>query len=149
MQWLPWILSPRIAFEYHFFPNLAIILLADAALLQRIWAHRHMRVFGFFALPNVLTAIFLAVSASLSVMWVAPGGALLQGGAAVLTFILVFLLLWAQPRVMLGVYIAAAIAAFIFWYPITAATPLTWRAWDMRMLTQMEGNNWINPHPGK
>ncbi len=37
LQWLPWILSPRVAFEYHFFPNLAIICLANAVLLQRVW----------------------------------------------------------------------------------------------------------------
>jgi hypothetical protein len=37
IQWLPWIGSPRIAFEYHFYPNLAIILLCDAIVLQRIW----------------------------------------------------------------------------------------------------------------
>jgi dolichyl-phosphate-mannose-protein mannosyltransferase len=37
MQWLPWALSPRIAFAYHFFPNLAIIAMCDAILLQRVW----------------------------------------------------------------------------------------------------------------
>ena len=37
LQWLPWIASPRIAFEYHFFPNLAIICCCDALLLQRLW----------------------------------------------------------------------------------------------------------------
>lgn len=36
-QWLPWILTPRIAFEYHFFPNLPIIVLANAVVLQRWW----------------------------------------------------------------------------------------------------------------
>jgi dolichyl-phosphate-mannose--protein O-mannosyl transferase len=36
-QWLPWIRSPRVAFEYHFYPNLAIIVLANAIVLQRIW----------------------------------------------------------------------------------------------------------------
>ncbi len=36
-QWLPWIRSPRIAFEYHFYPNLAIIVLANAVVLQRVW----------------------------------------------------------------------------------------------------------------
>jgi Gpi18-like mannosyltransferase len=36
-QWLPWIASPRLAFEYHFYPNLAIIVLANAVVLQRIW----------------------------------------------------------------------------------------------------------------
>jgi dolichyl-phosphate-mannose--protein O-mannosyl transferase len=37
LQWLPWILSPRIAFEYHFFPNLAIIVLCNAIVLQKLW----------------------------------------------------------------------------------------------------------------
>ncbi|MDQ2907929.1 MAG: phospholipid carrier-dependent glycosyltransferase, partial [Candidatus Eremiobacteraeota bacterium] len=37
IQWLPWIASPRITFEYHFFPNLAIIMLADTLLLARVW----------------------------------------------------------------------------------------------------------------
>lgn len=37
LQWLPWIGSPRIAFEYHFFPNLAIIVLCNAIILQKIW----------------------------------------------------------------------------------------------------------------
>ncbi|MGH7717106.1 MAG: hypothetical protein ACREML_14055, partial [Vulcanimicrobiaceae bacterium] len=34
---LPWILTPRIAFEYHFFPNLPIIVIANAVVLQRAW----------------------------------------------------------------------------------------------------------------
>jgi dolichyl-phosphate-mannose--protein O-mannosyl transferase len=37
LQWLPWIGSPRIAFEYHFFPNLAIIVLCNAIVLQKAW----------------------------------------------------------------------------------------------------------------
>jgi Gpi18-like mannosyltransferase len=36
-QWLPWIRSPRLAFEYHFYPNLAIIILANAVVLQHVW----------------------------------------------------------------------------------------------------------------
>lgn len=36
-QWLPWIASPRMLFEYHFFPNDAIIILADTLGLQWIW----------------------------------------------------------------------------------------------------------------
>ncbi len=36
-QWLPWIASPRLSFEYHFLPNLAIIVLCNAVVLQRIW----------------------------------------------------------------------------------------------------------------
>lgn len=37
VQWLPWISSPRMLFEYHFFPNDAIILLADTIALK--WLH--------------------------------------------------------------------------------------------------------------
>jgi predicted membrane-bound dolichyl-phosphate-mannose-protein mannosyltransferase len=37
LQWLPWILSPRIAFEYHFYPNLSIIVLSNAIMIQKIW----------------------------------------------------------------------------------------------------------------
>ncbi|MFN2450121.1 MAG: phospholipid carrier-dependent glycosyltransferase [Candidatus Baltobacteraceae bacterium] len=36
-QWLPWIASPRMLFEYHFFPDDAIILLADTIALQWLW----------------------------------------------------------------------------------------------------------------
>ena len=36
-QWLPWMTSPRMLFEYHFFPNDAIILLADTIALQHLW----------------------------------------------------------------------------------------------------------------
>ena len=43
-QWLPWILTPRIAFEYHFFPNLPIIVLANAVVLQRWWAKTENRI---------------------------------------------------------------------------------------------------------
>jgi dolichyl-phosphate-mannose-protein mannosyltransferase len=36
-QWLPWAASPRMLFEYHFFPNDAIILLADTIGLKWLW----------------------------------------------------------------------------------------------------------------
>ncbi len=50
-QWLPWIGSPRLAFEYHFFPNLAIIVLANAIVLQRVWnyAREHDRPYARYA----------------------------------------------------------------------------------------------------
>ena len=35
-QWVPWMRSPRMLFEYHFFPNLAIIVLCNAVLFARI-----------------------------------------------------------------------------------------------------------------
>ncbi|MGZ3520477.1 MAG: phospholipid carrier-dependent glycosyltransferase [Vulcanimicrobiaceae bacterium] len=37
VQWLPWTRSPRMLFEYHFFPNLAIICLCDAIALKWVW----------------------------------------------------------------------------------------------------------------
>jgi Gpi18-like mannosyltransferase len=148
-QWLPWILSPRIAFEYHFFPNLAIIVLADAVLLQRLWASARARVFSTVALPNILTAAFLAVLVAVPIMWVIPGGWVWADACAALTFVALFFVLWTFPRLTVAAYVACVLAAYIFWYPITAATPITWEAWNARMLTQIEGTNWINPHPGQ
>ncbi len=37
IQWLPWIASPRMLFEYHFYPNDAVIVLADTIALQWAW----------------------------------------------------------------------------------------------------------------
>jgi dolichyl-phosphate-mannose-protein mannosyltransferase len=36
-QWLPWIASPRMLFEYHFFPDDAIILIADTIALKWVY----------------------------------------------------------------------------------------------------------------
>lgn len=38
LQWLPWIASTRIDFEYNFYPNLALICLCGAYVLQKVWA---------------------------------------------------------------------------------------------------------------
>jgi dolichyl-phosphate-mannose--protein O-mannosyl transferase len=35
-QWVPWMRSPRMLFEYHFFPNLAIIVLCNVVLFSRV-----------------------------------------------------------------------------------------------------------------
>ncbi|GAC1302493.1 MAG: hypothetical protein NVSMB21_00460 [Vulcanimicrobiaceae bacterium] len=67
-QWLPWASSPRVAFEYHFFPNLAIICLADAVLLQRIWA-RAAGVPQPFAWPRVVVGGYLALVVGLFVFF--------------------------------------------------------------------------------
>jgi dolichyl-phosphate-mannose--protein O-mannosyl transferase len=37
MQWLPYAGSPRLMFEYHFFPNLAVIVLCDVVLVHHLW----------------------------------------------------------------------------------------------------------------
>ncbi len=101
IQWLPWIASPRLAFEYHFFPNLAIICIANAILMQRIWR--------------------LAAPLSGKYSW---------------------------PKVAVGTYLVLVFAAFVYWYPVVSGAPITYNAWSARMLTWLEGNNWINPHPG-
>jgi dolichyl-phosphate-mannose--protein O-mannosyl transferase len=83
LQWLPWMTSPRVAFEYHFFPNLAIICLANAVLLQRAWRYGaglaaagtrgwqwpRIAVGGYLALVVYLFAFFYPVWAGLHVPW--------------------------------------------------------------------------------
>ena len=78
-QWLPWIGSPRLAFEYHFFPNLAVIVLADAILLQRLWQMGKklperffwMRpvVIGYGAVVLGLFVFFYPVLAGVHINW--------------------------------------------------------------------------------
>lgn len=36
-QWLPWVGSPRIDFQYNFYPDTALICLCTAYVLQKIW----------------------------------------------------------------------------------------------------------------
>jgi dolichyl-phosphate-mannose--protein O-mannosyl transferase len=83
LQWLPWMTSPRVAFEYHFFPNLAIICLANAVLLQRVWRYGEtlvaqsksrwtwpkLAVGGYLALVLYLFVFFYPVWAGLHVPW--------------------------------------------------------------------------------
>ncbi|TAM76938.1 phospholipid carrier-dependent glycosyltransferase [bacterium] len=61
-QWLPWMISPRITFEYHFFPNLAIICLANALVLQEAW-----RSFGRWG--RIAVIAFLAAVAWAFLFW--------------------------------------------------------------------------------
>jgi dolichyl-phosphate-mannose--protein O-mannosyl transferase len=62
LQWLPWILSPRIAFEYHFYPNLAIIILCNAIVLQKVWNWVPQGAQNSFT-PRLSVGIYLAVVA--------------------------------------------------------------------------------------
>ncbi len=39
LQWLPWMFSPRIAWEYHFYVNIPLICLCNVIVLQHIWRH--------------------------------------------------------------------------------------------------------------
>jgi len=78
-QWLPWIGSPRLAFEYHFFPNLAIIVLADTILLQRLWQaaaklpERYFwlrpAVIGYAGLVLGLFVFFYPILAGVHINW--------------------------------------------------------------------------------
>lgn len=61
-QWLPWIISPRITFEYHFFPNLAIICVANALVLQEVWRSWGRR-------GRIAVIAFLAAVAWAFVFW--------------------------------------------------------------------------------
>jgi dolichyl-phosphate-mannose-protein mannosyltransferase len=73
-QWLPWIASPRMLFEYHFFPNDAIIMIADAIALKWIWEraqdspeHRQLAKWGigaFLALTLVMFVYFYPILAA-------------------------------------------------------------------------------------
>lgn len=58
VQWLPWIASPRLSFLYHFYPNLAIIVLANAAILQRIWK-RSEGMSGRFSWPRIAVGSYV------------------------------------------------------------------------------------------
>ena len=66
LQWLPWIASPRVAFEYHFFPNLAVICLANGALLQRVW-RRAEGMAGAFSWPRLAVGGYAALVVGLFV----------------------------------------------------------------------------------
>ncbi len=37
LQWLPWSLSPRIAFEYHYYVDIPLVCICNAIVLQRLW----------------------------------------------------------------------------------------------------------------
>ncbi len=79
LQWLPWATSPRVSFEYHFFPNLAIIVLANTVVLQRVWrratdptkpyAWPRLIVGGYLTLVVGLFVFFFPVLAGLHVPW--------------------------------------------------------------------------------
>jgi dolichyl-phosphate-mannose--protein O-mannosyl transferase len=75
---LPWVGSPRLEFEYHFFPNLAVIVLADVILLQKLWkfATRLPELFwlrpaviGYLALVFGLFVFFYPVLAGVPIDW--------------------------------------------------------------------------------
>jgi C-terminal four TMM region of protein-O-mannosyltransferase len=107
LQWLPWILSPRIAFEYHFFPNLAIIVLCNAIVLQKVW---HQRVVWNWQRQYVT----ISGPSKAPPHWMQ----------------------WAvrmSPPLSVAAYLLVVVWAFSFFYPVLAGTHVTWDAWHARM----------------
>jgi predicted membrane-bound dolichyl-phosphate-mannose-protein mannosyltransferase len=69
LQWLPWIASPRVAFEYHFYPNLAVICLADAILLQRVWRLASDAPEDRYSWPRVAVVAYLVLVVAAFIFW--------------------------------------------------------------------------------
>ncbi|MBC5829466.1 MAG: phospholipid carrier-dependent glycosyltransferase [Candidatus Eremiobacteraeota bacterium] len=79
LQWLPWIGSPRLSFEYHFYPNLAIIVLCNAIVLQRLWQYGNRRpdsrlwtrlgTFGYLGAVVLSFVFFYPVLAGTPIPW--------------------------------------------------------------------------------
>jgi dolichyl-phosphate-mannose--protein O-mannosyl transferase/Gpi18-like mannosyltransferase len=88
MQWVPWALSPRLVFAYHFYVDIPLICLCNAIVLQQVWKWSSQRE---------------------------DDGGKWLGGIAV------------------GAYVLAVVGAFIFFYPILAAYPISWHDWHQRM----------------
>lgn len=78
-QWLPWAVSPRLAFVYHFLPAVPFGCLAVAVALADLWERD------------------------------------------------------ARWRAVAAAYVAVVVAAFVFFFPIYAALPLTPERFDLRM----------------
>jgi dolichyl-phosphate-mannose--protein O-mannosyl transferase len=88
LQWMPWSLSPRLAWEYHFYVNVPLICACEAVVFARFW------------------------------QW---GRAHADRGNA-----------W-MAAIATGGFVLAAGYAFVFFYPVLSATPITWDAWHARM----------------
>jgi len=77
-QWLPWIGSPRIDFQYNFYPDTAIICLCGAYVLHRLWLFaassstpRTLRaaVVGYLAVCVLSFAFFMPVLDGAKMTW--------------------------------------------------------------------------------
>jgi hypothetical protein len=74
VQWLPWARTPRLLFEYHFFPNLVVIVLCDVILIQRLIGRaapesRRWWLGGYAAAVIALFAYFYPVLAGVSLTY--------------------------------------------------------------------------------
>jgi dolichyl-phosphate-mannose--protein O-mannosyl transferase len=74
LQWLPWVRSPRLLFEYHFFPNLAVIVLCNAVLIQRLYGRfkspeRNWYLGGYAVVVVLMFAYFYPILAGVPVTY--------------------------------------------------------------------------------
>jgi dolichyl-phosphate-mannose--protein O-mannosyl transferase len=64
LQWLPWARSPRLAWIYHFYVDVPLIILCNVIILQRVWNWQYKddnaRLFGRIAVCGYVTAVVLA-----------------------------------------------------------------------------------------
>jgi dolichyl-phosphate-mannose--protein O-mannosyl transferase len=145
-QWLPWALSPRIAYAYHFLPAAIFGILAVAVTIDDLWflgerQKQEERIplwpyaaLGFLAilLANGLAigkdATFrIALSVVLGVIFVGLGFLLGQSGDRI-----------KSPRLTSWQYVAILytvllVGAFVFFYPIYSNWPLAKIEVDARM----------------
>jgi dolichyl-phosphate-mannose--protein O-mannosyl transferase len=77
-QWLPWIASTRIDFQYNFYPNTAIICLCTTYVLMRIWqvgekipSSKPVKalVLGYLVLSIASFAFFLPILDGQKITW--------------------------------------------------------------------------------
>jgi dolichyl-phosphate-mannose--protein O-mannosyl transferase len=176
-EWLPWAISPRkLTFEYHFFPNVAIIMIANALIFQRLtqWLFKlwnegerqYVRLVCALLLSPIVGALGYIGFSWFSATGMADLEKKLTNADLILFVTLVALLAavaWllyaflsrltsskeAPVYLVIGAFSVLTLLSFAFFYPITAGVPLHWADWDARMLTPLMNNMWINPHPGQ
>ncbi len=64
LQWLPWARSPRLAWIYHFYVDVPLIILCNVIILQRIWnwesEHPEQRLYARIGVCTYVAAVVLA-----------------------------------------------------------------------------------------
>ena len=64
LQWLPWAKSPRLAWIYHFYVDVPLIILCNVIILQRIWNwdfhEKNARLIARIGVCGYVTAVVIA-----------------------------------------------------------------------------------------
>ncbi len=113
LQWLPWMRTPRLAWEYHFYVDIPLICLCNTIILQRMW--RWARDAKIGALPKARLPVDLVKPRFWSALWS--------------WFVTSRLIAYAGVPCVIGLIVIA----FIFFLPVLSGWPLSWDAWDSRM----------------